>query len=85
MITPQGNVTTVAGSGNIHPSSNPFADGTGTVGTFNLPTGICVDQSSGLVVIVDFNNHRIRQLQNGIVSTVAGSGTAGWADGTSCD
>ncbi len=76
MITPAGVVTMAAGSG-----AAGFADGSGVAASFNSPQGVCVDQSTGIVYIADVGNHRIRQLHNGMVSTLAGSGVAGWADG----
>ena len=70
-------VTTLAGSG----SSTPFANGQGTAATFNGPKGIAAD-ASGVVYVADYDNHRIRAVTpSGLVSTLAGSWTAMWADG----
>jgi prepilin-type N-terminal cleavage/methylation domain-containing protein len=72
-----GVVTTLAGSGTAGP-----ADGTGTAAQFNAPRGIAVD-SSGTLYIGDLNNHIIRQISpSAVVTTLAGSGTAGFANGT---
>jgi hypothetical protein len=55
------------------------ADGTAT---FNQPYGLSYDQIGNLYVS-DFDNHAIRKVDvEGNVTTVAGNGTPGFADGT---
>ncbi|WP_394351410.1 YDG domain-containing protein, partial [Psychroflexus aurantiacus] len=76
-VTPAGVVSTLAGSG-----VSGFADGTGSSAQFRTPTGVAVD-ASGNVYVADANNHRIRKVTPaGVVSTLAGSGVSGFADGT---
>ena len=76
-ITSAGVVTTFAGSG-----AGAYADGTGTSASFQNPMGVALD-GNGNLYVADFNNHRIRKIDTGaVVSTLAGSGTAAFADGT---
>ena len=78
-ITPAGVVTTLAGSGTGEYGS---VDGTGGAAKFHNPWGVAVD-SSGTVYVADANiNQRIRKITSaGVVTTLAGSGTYGFADG----
>ncbi len=76
-ITPAADVTTVAGSGLAG-----SVDATGASASFNWPWGVALD-GAGNLYVVDTNNHKIRKVTPaGVVSTFAGSGTAGYADGT---
>jgi sugar lactone lactonase YvrE len=76
-ITPEGVVSTLAGSG-----SYGYAEGTSTEAQFYSPAGVAVD-SAGTVYVGDSYNDRIRQITpEGMVSTLAGSGSYGYTDGT---
>ncbi|MBS2024947.1 MAG: hypothetical protein JST92_21320, partial [Deltaproteobacteria bacterium] len=79
-IDPQGNVTTLAGNG-----QRGDVDGTGGAdGTaeFFLPFGVAVDHD-GDVFVADTVNLRIRKIDaQGNVTTLAGNGTSGSADGS---
>ena len=49
---------------------------------FDFPTGVAVD-SSGILYVADTRNHRIRKITSeGVVTTLAGSGTYGHHDAT---
>ena len=75
MIAPNGDVTTLAGTG-----SKGDTDANGTSASFNSPTGVAVD-GSGNVYVADYDNHKIRMIaRNGDVTTVAGSGNQGNTD-----
>jgi len=77
-ITPQGVVTTLAGGGNVSTPTN----GTGTSASFYNPIGIAIDGNNNLYV-ADSNHNMIRKITaDGVVSTFAGSGDIGHADGT---
>jgi MYXO-CTERM domain-containing protein len=58
------------------------ADGTGTEARFYAPEGVAVDPA-GNVYVSDTGNHKIRKISPaGVVSTLAGAGVSGYADGT---
>ena len=75
-VTPGGAVTTLAGS------ITGFADGTGPVARFSSPHSVAVDYSTRNFFVTDTVNHRIRKVTpNGVVNTLAGSGTSAFANG----
>ncbi len=63
-------------------SGEGFADGRGAAAAFNTPSGIALDRHGNLYV-ADTGNHAIRRITpQGEVTTIAGSGRAGFADGS---
>jgi sugar lactone lactonase YvrE len=76
MITPEAQVTTLAGTG-----EPGYQDGPALDAQFDVPIGVAVDDD-GNVYVVDSGAHRIRLISpDGLVSTIAGSGVTGYADG----
>jgi len=75
-ISGQNYVTTYAGTG-----SPGFVNGDTSIAQFNNPFGICIDQEGNLY-LADAYNHCIRKISTeGMVSTYAGTGQAGYLDG----
>jgi sugar lactone lactonase YvrE len=74
IVISTGAVTTLAGSSAGH------TDATGTLAKFSSPCGITTDGTN--VYVADTFNYRIRQIviDNGTVTTLAGTGSAGSAD-----
>jgi gliding motility-associated-like protein len=76
-ITPGGLVSTFAGNGNFGST-----DGPGLSATFGTPWDLAID-AQGNLYVADKDNNKIRKITPaGIVSTLAGSGNAGYTNGT---
>ena len=77
-ITPDGTVSTIAGN---NYGQHGFADGTGSSAKFNYPLGMVTDADNNIYV-ADAANNAIRKITpDGVVTTLAGNGTSGNANG----
>ncbi|MFE5244143.1 MULTISPECIES: NHL domain-containing protein [unclassified Streptomyces] len=75
VITPDGKIDTVAGTGTAGFSGD---GGPAAKAQLNYPLGVAVD-SSGALYISDHSNNRVRKIgTDGKISTVAGNGAAGF-------
>lgn len=74
----QHQVTTLAGS------SQGFSDGAAASARFYAPTGLTVSPNGTFVYVADYSGHRIRKINisTNQVSTVAGTGASGLANGS---
>ena len=74
-IAPDGRVSTFAGG------ERGFADGTGASARFDSPSALALDPS-GMLYVADTGNNAVRRIApDGRVTTLAGDGTPGFADG----
>jgi uncharacterized protein (TIGR03437 family) len=75
-VSPSGIITTVAGNGVAGAAGD---GGQATAAQLSQPLAVAVD-ASGNLLIADTNNNRIRKVSSGgIITTVAGNGTAGFS------
>ncbi len=76
-ISNTGTVSVFAGT----PNAAGFVNGQDVLARFNTPTGVAVDLQ-GNVYVADNKNNCVRKITpSGLVSTLAGNGTNGYADG----
>jgi RHS repeat-associated protein len=75
-ITPAGAVSVIAGHG-----TPGEVDGASSTAQFHAPEGVAFDATRGVLYVADTQNHVIRRIANGAVTTFAGSGKPADADG----
>jgi sugar lactone lactonase YvrE len=74
-LAPDGAISTLAGG------AEGYADGAGASASFHTPSALALDREGNLYV-ADTGNNRIRKVtKEGVVTTLAGDGTAGFRDG----
>lgn len=74
-IAPDGSSSTLAGG------IEGYAEGSGAAAAFNTPSGVALD-ADGNLYVADTGNNAIRKVTpQGLVSTLAGDGMAGYQDG----
>ena len=78
IIVTTGAVTTLAGSG-----ATGSADGTAGSATFSAPNGLALTSDGTTLYVADAANNKVRKIivTTGAVTTLAGSGSSGSADG----
>jgi hypothetical protein len=72
-IDTNGVISTFAGT----PGTLGYRDGPSSTARFYYPTQLAID-GSGALLVADHANHCIRKIQDGVVSTVAGTGSTGY-------
>jgi RHS repeat-associated protein len=75
LVTPAGAISTIAGG-----AHEGLADGALQAALFKQPEGVVVSRS-GAIYVADTKNNVIRKIENGVVTTIAGTGHDGFVDG----
>jgi sugar lactone lactonase YvrE len=82
MVNGSGIITTIAGNGTVGYSGDA---GQATAAELNGPTGVAINPA-GTIYIADAANNRIRVINNFVINTAIGNGTAGFSgDGGLCN
>jgi sugar lactone lactonase YvrE len=77
VLASSGATSTLAGS----PGVSGFADGAGAGARFNRPRAVSLSPG-GYLLVADYQSHYVRAVSlAGAVTTLAGNGSAAWADG----
>ena len=81
-ITPDGTISTYAGNGQTATAPNNGNNGPATQASLGLVAGgLAIDSVGNLYVAEDYTNQIRKIAPNGIITTLAGSGNAGYMDG----
>jgi trimeric autotransporter adhesin len=81
-ITPDGFISTYAGNGQLATSPNSGNNGPAIQASLGLAAGaLAIDSAGNLYVAEDYTDQIRKIAPNDIITTVAGSGTAGFMDG----
>ncbi len=81
-VAPNGIISTYAGNGQVATTPNNGNNGPATKASLGLfAGGLAVDSSGNLYVVEDYTSQIRKIATNGIITTVAGSGTYGYMDG----
>ncbi len=84
VLLPSSGLATLAGNKD---EVGELKDGEGISARFKLPSGLTVDRAGNVVVAEGYEGHAIRKVTKAgaVVSTLAGNGEAGFADGQGAD
>jgi sugar lactone lactonase YvrE len=78
-VTPDGVITTVAGTGSSGYSGDSGDGGPATAAPLNHPVGVAVD-NAGTLYITEWHHHRVRRVApDGVITTVAGTRNSGYS------
>ncbi len=74
-VTPSGTITPFAGNGTLGSCGD---NGPAANACLTNPSGLAID-AAGALYIVETNGERVRKVSGGVITTVAGKGTAGFS------
>jgi sugar lactone lactonase YvrE len=78
-VTPDGVISTVAGTGSSGYSGDGGDGGPAIAAPLNHPVGVAVD-GAGTLYITEWHHHRVRRVTpDGVITTVAGTGNSGYS------